>query len=96
MASPILPSTDSMHRSHHYPLIQHKNQPPCGTRTGKHQQRTDPPPKAWRVNIPGSPLSPKAQGSAQAPDLTGHFQNLFLPHTFFPARCKNQPWPEGS
>lgn len=60
MASNILPSTDYTHRSHRYPAIQHRNQPPCGIRTMKHQHRTAPPLNTWKANTPGIPFSPKA------------------------------------
>lgn len=61
-----------------------------GIRTTKHQHRTAPP-KHLGENIPVPSQAPNT-----APALTSHFQTLLSPHTFLTARCKNEPWPEGS
>lgn len=82
MAPNIVPSLDSTSRNLQE-FSTRRNQPPSATRTTEHQHRT--------VLEGNTPVPPDT-----APALTNHSQNLLSPHTFLTARCKNEPWPEGS
>lgn len=67
MASNILPSTDYTRRSHSYPVIQHRNQPPCGIRAMKHQYSTAPNPKHLEGKHTWQPPLPQSAGECSSP-----------------------------